>query len=646
MNRSRLRVDNFEGVPRSNRTPWPAAKTQSKSVLSFAYSTKGLPLFSSATYHYCPDSKLAVHIRRELTTSDMSNEQETAVRIVAAKLKELAGVCVEGSFKMDQVMTNQLRDLHRSRLQEVSRQQNVGSTCRKLQFYNLDQADNEFFLLNRELANIYVRYGYKELYDAICTEWEGSYYRVCLIGNAGTGKSIFQLFALKQLLQQQEHERKYDLVVRQVESRIAVIDLTQVAVFRWDIETVDFRWFSRTLKRTLYFFEPGSDATRSPLEVFIPSLSTLSPCERRIKEYSKSNMKRLYFWPWSFSEMWAVVLHSELSLDLDDFTERYKSFGGIIRNVLGQDGNAREKLDDRLTNGIDFNILTAKALNVDRLDSSGTTVSGFLVCYNHRWNEGSIDFSKKNLEYTSMEVEDAVLNQLWQRKPKENVNGVLRRLHGEIIDLSGKMLKSAAMQLLSCGTTYKWQACAVGEDSWVKLTGVVKRKITRTFTIDRNYTQGKLILAPTNTNFPAVDFVFSNQNEDLPVVVFQCTWQKTHPLTVRALYEFRCVQMGIQDAQIVNIYLISPNNETCYQSKTKSAFLDGSLAEDLQWTKTQPVPAHRLQAMWNSTNIHILRPEKPWEETLTQWLARGNTGKRPRAGTPESDSKPKSRPRT
>ena len=538
-----------------------------------------------------------------------------------AKLKALANnqyLYIHGSLKLNPPSTMQLRALKKSQLEEISPSETVGSTYRTLHCYSLPQPETGGFLqLHFEPWKFYVRDGYNELYDTVCKKWEEKNFRVCLIGNAGTGKSMFQLFVLKQLLQQPEHERKYDLVVRQVDSRIFVIDLEDGAVFKWEAVNDGYMIdLVNSLKKTLYFFEPGNDADRSPLGVFTPSLATLSPYERRIKEYSKELTSCLYFWPWSVSEMWAVVNHSKLEIDIDNFVERHKWFGGIIRNVLGKDDRAKQKLEDRLAK-INFSTLTAKVLNVDREDSSGSTVSGFLVCYNHRW-EGNYDFSKKNLEYTSVKVEDAVLTKLQLLRAEEYVDRVLNRLDGEIIDVSGKMLENAAMELLSCGAKYEWKSCAVGEESWVTFS-VQQKTIRRTFTIGENYAQPKLIIAPTKQNFPAVDFLFSCQTEGDQVVAFQCTWNKTHPLTVRALYEFRWIQMRIQDTQIVNIYLVSPDKETLYQSKTKSVFLDGSLAVDLQWTQTETVSANRLQTMWENTNFHVLRPEKSWKDTLNEW---------------------------
>lgn len=60
---------------------------------------------------------------------------------LAAKPKELAGVCIKGSFEREEIGTNQSRALCRLHLQEVSPVQSFGSTCRKLQFNNFDQTD-------------------------------------------------------------------------------------------------------------------------------------------------------------------------------------------------------------------------------------------------------------------------------------------------------------------------------------------------------------------------------------------------------------------------------------------------------------------------------------------------------------------------
>ena len=213
-----------------------------------------------------------------------------------------------------------------------------------------------------------------------------------------------------------------------------------------------------------------------PLEVVIPSLVCLSPFEDRIKEYRKRFCSSAYFWPWSFGEMWTVVCNSQIPMDLDEFQKRCNKFGGIIRNVLGEQTDAEEQLIARLK-GISVDVLTSIALNVDR-KAEGNNVSGYLICYDNRLIQQN-RFSTKNLEYTSLEVEEAVASRLQTKPLKEKMQAILKRLNGEMLDISGKMLEDVAMELLSQGRGYAWKLCQVGTANWVPFA-TTKRTIKQT----------------------------------------------------------------------------------------------------------------------------------------------------------------------
>lgn len=124
----------------------------------------------------------------------------------------------------------------------------------------------------------YARAGYQELYDCVASRWDEHatkrLFRVILQGNAGTGKSWFQVYALKKLLSE-GGQRKFDIVICQVDSTIYAIDLAEATVYTWAVPTEHIKQISKTMKRALYFFEPGGNPERKPLEVVIPSLSKL-----------------------------------------------------------------------------------------------------------------------------------------------------------------------------------------------------------------------------------------------------------------------------------------------------------------------------------------------------------------------------------
>ena len=526
---------------------------------------------------------------------------------------------IEGSFHIEPFGTGELQSLRDSQSQAVIVPHSVGSAVPTISRYNVKLVNKGAFLdLSCKTSLFYVRSGYQELCQCISEAWKSDRYRVALLGNAGTGKSWFQIYALKQLLD--DNEREYDVVIRQVGSKFYVIDLSAAEVYLWKTTRDDIEVLSKMLQRTLYFFEPGGDKLSPPLEVFLPSLATLSPFEGRIAEYSKRFMTSLYFWPWAVGEIWAIVCDSKLALDFDTFFERYKKFGGILRNVLGEDDRAEEKLAARLED-ISLDSLTSIALNVDR-EEKGKNVSGYLVCYDNRFVEGATRFSTKNLEYTSVLVEEEVAKRLHTKPTKEKMLNVLKRLDGEMLDLSGKNLEDVAMELLSEGTAFSWLSCEVGtaNPSWRPFS-MTKRIIRRIFSIENNFTQSNLILAPTNLRFPGIDFLCSLLGSKFPVLSFQCTWQARHPFTVRALYDLRRQHLKISDDKKLEIYLVTPGKESTYVSKQKDDFLDGSVDVDLRFSKTVTVPTAQLRAMWDNTTIFVVRPSQSWKNSIGEWLA-------------------------
>jgi hypothetical protein len=95
--------------------------------------------------------------------------------------------------------------------------ENIGSEKPpELYRYNVDmQGSPDFMNLACEPEVFYERSGYRELYDHLASQWSiKKKFRVILQGkNAGTGKSWFQVYASKRLLDDDE-ERKFDNYLR------------------------------------------------------------------------------------------------------------------------------------------------------------------------------------------------------------------------------------------------------------------------------------------------------------------------------------------------------------------------------------------------------------------------------------------------
>ena len=371
------------------------------------------------------------------------------------------------------------------------------------------------------LKFLYIRKGYDELYEDIQALWKtDGADKVVLVGNAGTGKSWYQLYILRRLLKRsteyQNDADDYDFVFRQVGHQHYLIDIKDCVVYRVNSLDVDHLTF---LARSLFFFEPGAEKELAPTMVGLPSLATLSPYEKRISEYRKFGTVRLCFWPWSFTEMCAIVEHSGLGLDItpDDLYDRYLLYGGIVRHIVAprvMQQQIKEDLVARLQN-LDLSKLQKKGANVD-CDATGNNVSGFILCYDgkrvaleRKSQEGKgIFFNDRVLRYTSAFVEQRVEEVLDRKPMEEKMMVVLDRLNDRIIDLSGKNLEAVTTEFLSKAIV-KWQIKRAGAGGWSDFT-TKKRTLTKDYSIVGQLTKADLLLVPTNTSFTVADMVFSN----------------------------------------------------------------------------------------------------------------------------------------
>lgn len=486
-----------------------------------------------------------------------------------------------------------------------------------------------FFDVYGRLKFLYIRQGYDELYEDMVALWRtDGVNKVLLVGNAGTGKSWYQLYILRRLIKRntdyQNDADDYDFVFRQVGHQHYLIDIRDCVVYKVNSLDVDLLRF---LKRSLYFFEPGQEKELAPTIVGLPSLATLSPYGRRISEYNKFGTMLLYFWPWSFTELCAIVEHSGgLDITPDDLCDRYHLYGGIVRHVVAptlMQKRIKKDLDDRLEN-LDLSILQKKAANVDR-EATGNNVSGFILCYDGKrvalerksQEVNGIFFDDHVLRYTSAFVEQSV-EEILDRKPmEEKMTVVLDRLNDRVIDLSGKNLEAVTTEFLSKAIV-KWQIRRAGVGGWSDFT-TKKRTVTKDYSIVGQLTKADQLLVPTSTSFPVADMVFSNWGDD-PALVFQCTWQPSHPFTVRALYELRVKHLRVPASKAVYIIMVAPGQEEKYASKPEADYLSNSVDEVLQYTKSETVGVSVLQEMWSHTEVHVLRPKQSWKDIIESWL--------------------------
>ena len=127
----------------------------------------------------------------------------------------------------------------------------------------------KFLNVYGRLKFLYICEGYDELYEDIQALWKtdgaNRANKVVLVGNAGTGKSWYQLYILMRLLKHstdyQYDADDYDFVFRQVGHQHYLIDIKDCVVYRVNSLDVGLLKF---LARSLYFFEPGAETELAP----------------------------------------------------------------------------------------------------------------------------------------------------------------------------------------------------------------------------------------------------------------------------------------------------------------------------------------------------------------------------------------------
>jgi hypothetical protein len=227
---------------------------------------------------------------------------------------------------------------------------------------------------------------------------------------------------------------------------------------------------------------------------------------------------------------------------------------------------------------------------------------------------------------------------------------VLQRLNDDItMDLSGKNLEAAATEFLR-DTVVKWEVKKAGRHvGWATYNpNNTKRTVMRQYDISEHLTHPVLILVSTNTSFPVGDMVISKgvspplstqalvKSAPLPhgtpqpiapgatvapiilpppVLVFQCTWQTTHPFSVRALYQLRRKKLHLADSQKVFLFFIES-----YAERARGDYLKGSVDVRLEYSTHEIVEAPALQEMWSNTEVYILRPVNAWSTIIGNWL--------------------------
>ena len=394
----------------------------------------------------------------------------------------------------------------------------------------LDLGHSEKFLgLEKQGRYFFVRPCYESLYQQVAAWSVRGADRVLVYGKAGTGKSWFQFYALRRLLQGYGQEHQYLFVLRQTRETLRLIDLSNGVVRLFSVEPKHLMTDCLDLfdhKRVLYFFEPVSDRSILPEPVQLSSLTTLSPFEERIHEYRKNRFTKLLFPVWCLEHLLFVAnADPNILLDMEEVHKGFARLGGIIRHVFAYRTNDYEDEQTRTINNADLTILHATTTGIDSDPKApGNNFSGYLLSYCNIDTRGPNRFMSADLDFTSDYVRGQIRERMQDYSIQERIQVVVDHLNGRRTDRGGLHLQETVSYLLSQGSSVAWKFKHVPDhntvrnERWFSLV-TQKRALVKSYTTSEELEAPAKLLVSTNPNFPLADIVITSSSRHHDSVV-------------------------------------------------------------------------------------------------------------------------------
>jgi hypothetical protein len=519
--------------------------------------------------------------------------------------------------------------------------QSAGNTSCGLTPYLVDRErdknrTNKRVLLGHTMRGsnlLFERNFYDQLYTEVLKMWNTPEL-IILTGNSGIGKSLFQIYLLRRLLNE-EKPYKYQFVVQQFGTDFRLYHFETCRAWSFTGEVYDVISLLNSIDDSLYFFEPGSGGINlAPLATASRSISFLSPRPRRIKAYEKHNQVQFLYMPvWTYDELHYIALEENLQTDF--LRKSFDMFGGIIRYTLQTEQRFRAKYAQELyarCADAPPDVLRSISIGIDDeliITGDKRDLSGYLLCYTNIPETGPSAFQTYSLTWTSEYASKMVSIQLRVASVQNAVEGLTKNLleggRGGLYDPFGKDLEISAVHFLSLGyRILPWQYIPVGGNPSegkfkrnARPLKLDKRKVMRSYT-ELNTSQ---LCYPTSATFGLVD-CYTMENGTCHA--WQFTWQASHAFKLSTLWNFRkLVQIGTNGT--LNLYFVTPEKDTTrtYINRFKGDYLEKGqqLDADMLDVKGNLVLAKEgVKEMWQNTNISSAFPYKnDWPEAINKW---------------------------
>ena len=517
-------------------------------------------------------------------------------------VKEALGrLQLERSWKLSRELRF-LKELE-PRIPQPSKARACGLTLFSLENYPCAEVLN---LRTRDSKLYFERECFAYLYSVLVKIWKDDHHskKVVLTGNAGVGTSWFQVFVLRRLMLESPRNRPYQFVVRHVGGDFYLMDLDAATGYILTGPHREIKTLLGDHGSILYLYDPAELTEQPPMVSQAPSLASLSPRKKRIKEYSKQELHFLYAPVAEYIELECIAEAEKM--DLDFLEKNFDMFGGIFPHALVPTEEARDKY--RKTMDLRCNAVSAdmlRSMTVD-IDDDATcnwegNMSGFVLSYcNISW-EGDGAFRSPGLALTSRYVRQRLMDVMSFASCKEHLKMLAKVLKREATNPTGKDLAESVVQMLAAGPgKVMWQYQGVdGEpDREIKFLGHSKREI------NRDNFHDKMVNYPSNMSFPLADCVLVINEECWAV---QTTWQHSQAFKLRTLQSFRELLKLPLEATL-NILYVNPACKSTYERRHRDKYLakgEDTSSPIVDSKNNVRMPAANVATMWENTRILI-----------------------------------------
>ena len=538
---------------------------------------------------------------------------ETCVFTVNVK-EALGRLQLERSWKLSRELRF-LKELEPRNPQSPKKARACGLTLFSLENYPSAEVLN---LRTRDSKLYFEREFFAYLYSVLVKIWKDGHHskKVVLTGNAGVGKSWFQVFVLRRLMLESPTNRPYQFVVRHVGGNFHLMNLDAAAGYILTGPHRDVKTLLGDHGSILYLYDPAELTDQPPMVSQAPSLASLSPPTKRIS-YRKEHPHFLYCPVAEYIEVECIA--EEEKMDLDVLEKNFDMFGGIFPHTLVPTEEARDKY--RKTMDIRCNAVSAdmlRSMTVD-IDDDATcnwegNMSGFVLSYcNISW-EGDGAFRSPGLALTSRYVRQRLMDVMSFASCKEHLKMQAKVLKREATDPTGKDLAESVVQMLAAGpgkVTWQYQGVDGEPDREIKFLGHTKREI------NRDNFHDKMVNYPNNMSFLLADCVLVINDE---YWAFHTTWQHYHAFKLRTLQSFREFLRLPLEATL-NILYVNPACQSTYERRHRDTYLakgEDTSSPIVDRKNKVLMPAANVATMWINTRIFIAFPKNDDWHTAIQ----------------------------